>query len=159
MKRNPSCCDAHWESTEAFTAFKNRREELLATDCGKGYVKERNDLPIVAGRMEMTHKEFQQACRVLLAELQANPNCDNSVIRVICEAVRCSRECCDLAKSTLQIDEWKPVVEAMEFLWTIICNVSNGDWRHESRDWRDAAARGRADYYNALELANRLMGK
>ena len=60
-----------------------------------------NHLPSVAGRMEMTHDDFQRACQVLLGEEQAKPLPNGAIIRILCEAVRCSRECCELAKSRL----------------------------------------------------------
>ena len=44
----------------------------------------------------MTHADFQRACQVMLGELQGNPNCDTRMVHLLCEAVRCSRECCDL---------------------------------------------------------------
>ena len=53
--------------------------------------------------MEMTHADFQHACRVMLGELQENPNCDTRLVHLLCEGVRCSRECCDLAKMSLQV--------------------------------------------------------
>jgi len=59
-------------------------------------------LPSVAGRMEMTHQDFQRACRVELERLQAEPSPDNALVRLLCEAVRCSRECCGLAKLALK---------------------------------------------------------
>lgn len=57
------------------------------------------DLPSVAGRMEMTHGDFQRACRVALRDIQEQPNPDTSLLRLLCEAVRCSQECCELARS------------------------------------------------------------
>jgi len=56
-------------------------------------------VPSVAGRMEMTHRDFQRACQVALGELEKFPNGDVTLIDLLCEAVRCSRECCELAKS------------------------------------------------------------
>ena len=58
-------------------------------------------LPSVAGRMEMTHADFQNACQVELGRLQEDQNCDNRLVQLLCEAVRCSRECCELAKKGL----------------------------------------------------------
>ena len=60
-------------------------------------------LPSVAGRMEMTHIDFQHACQVMLMELQQDHLCDNRMVQLLCEAVRCSRECCELAKMNLQV--------------------------------------------------------
>ena len=66
-------------------------------------------LPTIAGRMEMTHEDFQRACAVALCELQENPNCDTALVHVLCEAVRCSRECCELATSSLRV----PLIERL----------------------------------------------
>ena len=54
-------------------------------------------LDSVAGRMEMTHADFQNACQVELARLQKDHLCDNRLVHLLCEAVRCSRECCEIA--------------------------------------------------------------
>ncbi len=40
--------------------------------------------------------------------------------------------------------------DAAEMLWTVIANVSEGDWRKQSQDWQDAAARWRDNYFAAL---------
>lgn len=64
-----------------------------------------NELPEVAGRMEMTHQFFQNACRLEIGRMQKLPNCDNAVIHLLCEAVRCSRECCELAKNSIKIQD------------------------------------------------------
>lgn len=60
-------------------------------------------LPSVAGRMEMTHADFQRACQVELGRLQEDHLCDNRLVYLLCEAVRCSRECCDLATRNLRV--------------------------------------------------------
>ena len=54
-------------------------------------------LPSVAGRMRMTHEDFQRACQVELGRLQEDHLCDNRLVHLLCEAVRCSRECCEIA--------------------------------------------------------------
>jgi hypothetical protein len=59
-------------------------------------------LPGVAGRMEMTHADFQRACAVAINDLQATGFEEiraPGVVHLLCEAVRCSRECCELVKS------------------------------------------------------------
>jgi len=68
-------------------------------------------LPEVAGRMEMTHDHFQRACQVLIGHEQSNHiSCDTALVRVLCEAVRCSRECCELAGGS----ETKAKFDALE---------------------------------------------
>ena len=57
----------------------------------------------VAGRMEMSHAQFQQACETVLDELQREVNPNNAVVRLLCEALRCSRENIELAKTALLI--------------------------------------------------------
>lgn len=70
------------------------------------------DLPSVAGHMEMTHELFQRACQVELGRLQEDPNCDTRLVHLLCEAVRCSRECCQIAtESTI---DWKARAEKAE---------------------------------------------
>lgn len=56
-----------------------------------------SELPSVVGRMEMTHEAFQRACQVAIRDLQQEPQCQSHLVRIFCEAVRCSRECCEIA--------------------------------------------------------------
>ncbi len=35
--------------------------------------------------------------------------------------------------------------------WTIICNVSEGDWTKQPEQWQDAAARFRDEYHALLD--------
>jgi hypothetical protein len=51
----------------------------------------------IEGRMTMPHAEFQQACQVEAGYLQQKINPDCAMIRLLREAVRCSRECVELA--------------------------------------------------------------
>ena len=52
-------------------------------------------LPSVAGHMSMTHADFQNACLVALQDLERVPvpGPDRVITQLLCEAVRCSREC------------------------------------------------------------------
>ncbi len=59
-------------------------------------MNENYEVPSVAGRMEMTHSDFQWACQVMLKQEKIMP--DNRLVYLLCEAVRCSRECCDIAQ-------------------------------------------------------------
>lgn len=70
-------------------------------------------LPNVTGRMEMTHADFERACLVLLRDVQQDPHCHLGMIQVLCEAVRCSRECCNLS-SELQHLAAKVLKQAKE---------------------------------------------
>lgn len=71
-------------------------------------------LPSVAGRMEMTHEDFQWACQMELGRLQEDPNCDNHIVHLLCEAYRCSRECCELAVThRVSAEQVAPLVEAL----------------------------------------------
>ena len=84
----------HWREDMRHGAWLRIRELL------RGLLeKAERPLPSVAGRMEMTHEDFQRACQVALGELEKFPNGDVTLIDLLCEAVRCSRECCELAKS------------------------------------------------------------
>ena len=40
-------------------------------------------------------------------------------------------------------------MDCLNYAWTIICNVSEGDWTKQTQEWQDAAARCR-DQYHAL---------
>ena len=50
------------------------------------------ELPEVAGNMERTLDDFERACRVKLLEEQEKILPDNSLISVLCDAVRLKRE-------------------------------------------------------------------
>ena len=56
-----------------------------------------SDLPTVVGKMSCSHADFQRGCLVLLRDVQQDPHCHLGLIQILCEAVRCSRECCDLS--------------------------------------------------------------
>ena len=74
-------------------------------------------LPTVSGRMEMTHAAFQRACQVQLLHLQEIHFPDNGLVRVLCEAVRCSRECCEIAggsESKTLIDDLRARIRQVE---------------------------------------------
>jgi len=81
-------------------------------------------LQSVAGPMEMTHLGFQHACQVAITEMLENPiSCDSHLVSLLCEAVRCSRECCEIATSqdkALAAGERKGriegLLEAVEYL-------------------------------------------
>lgn len=89
------------------SAFRGFIENIENQTISPTSVKWSGPLPSVAGRMEMTHQDFQRACAVALRDLQENPNCDTHLVHLLCEAVRCSRECCDLAKMPLYVvDEY-----------------------------------------------------
>ena len=41
--------------------------------------------------------------------------------------------------------------DCMNYAWTIICNVSEGDWTKQSTEWHQAAARCREQYHALLD--------
>lgn len=43
--------------------------------------------------------------------------------------------------------------DCAEYGWTIIANASGGNWDRETKDWQEAAARFRAQYYACLDSA------
>lgn len=88
--------DIRYTKEEAALDWNTRRIVLLDPD---------TEASPVAGHMEMTHADFQRACRVELDRLQTDPNCDTRLIYLLCEAVRCSREACDLARVRLDQPE------------------------------------------------------
>jgi len=44
-------------------------------------------------------------------------------------------------------DAW---ADLANWMWTIICNVSEGDWTKQSEVWQDAAADCREQYHTLL---------
>lgn len=47
-------------------------------------------------------------------------------------------------------DDLEGLRDASEFLWTVLANVSGGDWTKQASEWQDAAAHAREDYFDAL---------
>lgn len=45
--------------------------------------------------------------------------------------------------------------EAAEMLWTVVANVSGGDWTQQSPEWQEAAARWRDHYFAVREAGRR----
>jgi hypothetical protein len=43
------------------------------------------------------------------------------------------------------------LADAAEMLWTVVANVSGGDWTQQSQDWQEAAARWRDNYFAAMK--------
>jgi hypothetical protein len=41
--------------------------------------------------------------------------------------------------------------DAAEMLWTVVANVSGGDWTKQPQDWQDATARWRDNYFEAIK--------
>lgn len=37
--------------------------------------------------------------------------------------------------------------DLLETAWTIICNVSEGDWTKQTKEWQEAAVRLRTNYH------------
>lgn len=50
-------------------------------------------------------------------------------------------------------EQFDAAMDCMNYAWTIICNVSEGDWTKQTQEWQDAAARCR-DQYHALLASN-----
>jgi hypothetical protein len=49
--------------------------------------------------------------------------------------------------------EKKELVDLVEFGWTIICSAGNGNWKNESSEWQEAAAKFRDQYHHLLDCA------
>lgn len=43
----------------------------------------------------------------------------------------------------------KRLADAGEFLWTVVANVSGGDWSKQSAEWKAAASKARDDFHAA----------
>lgn len=53
--------------------------------------------------------------------------------------------------------ETRPMSDLLHYAWTIICNAGGGDWKKESKEWQEAAARFRTQYH-AMLSANQAEG-
>jgi len=56
----------------------------------------------------------------------------------------------DCGKGWLPPEKAKQLKDAAEMLWSVLANVSNGDWKKQSEEWQTAAARWRDNYFAAL---------
>ncbi len=50
----------------------------------------------------------------------------------------------------------QPMADAAEMLWIVLANVSGGDWTKQSKEWQDAAARWRDNYFAVAHSKPRL---
>jgi hypothetical protein len=48
-------------------------------------------------------------------------------------------------------EQLEAAMDCMNYAWTIICNVSEGDWTKQNQEWQDAAARCRDQYHALLD--------
>lgn len=48
-------------------------------------------------------------------------------------------------------DPLKLAIDFAEWGWTIIANASGGDWGKESKDWQEAAAKYRDDFFSTIK--------
>lgn len=46
------------------------------------------------------------------------------------------------------------LLDAGEMLWVVLANVSDGDWKKQSKDWQDAAARWRDNFHAVAKSLN-----
>lgn len=53
------------------------------------------ELPSVTGAFDMTHSDFERACLIFIHDELEKPSPDNTLIGVLCNAVRLSREWVD----------------------------------------------------------------
>jgi hypothetical protein len=51
------------------------------------------------------------------------------------------------------------LADAAEMLWVVLANVSGGDWKLQSEEWQDAAARWRDNYFAAVALSTPARGE
>ena len=49
----------------------------------------------------------------------------------------------------------KQMRDAAEMLWTVVANVSGGDWTDQTPEWQAAAVRWRDAYFAAEDLCKR----
>lgn len=74
------------------------------------------------------------------------------------EIAACTKE--ELEKAHKEIERVKAAAaemrDAAEMLWTVVANVSGGDWTKQSDEWQTAAARWRDAYHKALAKAKGL---
>ena len=46
------------------------------------------------------------------------------------------------------------MADAAEMLWIVLANVSGGNWKEQSPEWQEAAARWRDNYFAVLKAAS-----
>lgn len=49
------------------------------------------------------------------------------------------------------LEQKESAMDALNYAWTIICNVSEGDWTKQRQEWQDAADRFRDQYHALLD--------
>lgn len=53
----------------------------------------------------------------------------------------------EIQKHCLDKQRVKELDDAAEMLWVVIANVSEGNWSKQSKEWQEAAARWRDNYF------------
>ena len=41
----------------------------------------------------------------------------------------------------------RTLIQAAEYLWCVVANVSGGDWEKQTHEWQSAAAKARDDFH------------
>jgi hypothetical protein len=87
------------------------------------------------------------------AEFNADNQCDAEMSRPewveLCDLLREAAAALVLRPS----EDWQRLADAAEMLWTVLANVSGGNWSQQSPEWQEAAARWRDNYFAALPPA------
>ncbi len=69
-------------------------------------------------------------------------------------SVQMGHDMLDLIKYAVSLEEQlEAAMDCMNYAWTIICNVSEGDWAMQQQEWQDAAA-GLCEQYHVLLASN-----
>ena len=56
-----------------------------------------------------------------------------------------------LANCCLDKQRVKEFADATEMLWVVLANVSGSDWALQTKEWQEAAAKWRDNYFNTLK--------
>ena len=54
-------------------------------------------------------------------------------------------------KCCLDKQRVKEFSDAAEMLWVVLANVSEGDWTKQTKEWQEAAAKWRDNYFKKLK--------
>lgn len=84
-----------------------------------------------------------------LSRLRAEAHREGKAEGIQEEAVNCSEHCEKARK-----EERERMGDAAEMLWVVLANVNGGDWTKQTKEWQEAAARWRDNYFNALRQSD-----
>ncbi len=136
----------HHDFTEALKERQQLREQLAAAEKDNERLKEQYELTSLDCANTRKREATAQAAMQLIKARCENTKPTQLAFNDILEWCKCDTTALDAAIATAQ----QPLVDALEWAWTIIANAGGGDWTKESHYWQGAAAKWRDEAWHPI---------